>query len=224
MLVLVLMLIAFDWDGVFARNEIANEAAQRRLKQLGVDVSKEYIRQAQRSLSHYELTKQAISQYTGITDPRTLTVIMVNLFVPHYIALFHERKEKSVYGDFVQVVQEAKKTYSLQYVLITGLAQRTIDPVLDLLKIRPLFDLVVANTEDLLLKKEEQLRKAKDHFKEDVALMVGDRKDDLVAGRAVDAKTAFVVWGVGKLEECEEIADYVLDTAADFSVVVDSLL
>lgn len=62
------MLILFDWDGVIARRQVAEEAALRRCKTLGMNVSREWMQKAQKTHAHYRFNKEATVDKSGKPD------------------------------------------------------------------------------------------------------------------------------------------------------------
>ena len=216
------MLIIFDWDGTLIKNQVANEAAIRRLKTLGVNVTREWIREAQKNQSHYKVTKEAISKYIGITDDKLLTTVMVNLFQLHYLGVLNDIGEDALFLDFIQMIRIAKEKYKLKFALISTLYEGIILPALDKFNLKDLFDYVFANSNDLQYKKADLINKIPKS--EEAILIVGDRKEDMEAGRALNIKTAFVVWGQEDYREFEDLADFIIQEPEDIKVIIDSLV
>ncbi|MEK6861920.1 MAG: HAD hydrolase-like protein [Nanoarchaeota archaeon] len=215
------MLIIFDWDGTLIKNQVANEAAIRRLKTLGINVTREWIREAQKNQSHYSITKKAISSYTGITDDKLLTIIMVNLFQLHYLSVINEVNENALFLDFIDIIKIVKEKYRLKLALISNVYEGIIFPVLDKFNLRSLFDYVFANSNDLHYKKTDLINKIPKS--EEIILMVGDRKEDMEAGKSLNIKTAFTVWGQEDYREFEDLVDFVINEPEDIKVIIDSI-
>lgn len=216
------MLIIFDWDGTLVKNQVANEAAIRRLKTLGINVTKEWIREAQKNQTHYKVTKEAISKYTGITDDKLLTIIMVDLFQLHYLGVINEVNENALFIDFIQSIKMVKEKYKLRFALISTLYEGIINPVLDMFNLRYLFDYIIANTNDLRYKKVDLINKIPKS--EEPILIIGDRKEDMEAGRSLGIKTACVIWGQENYKEFEDLVDFVIQEPEDIKIIIDSLI
>ena len=214
------MLILFDWDGTIARKEIAEEAALLRLKMLGVHKSKQWMQEAQKTHAHYDTTKKAISELTGLTADRDLTVMMTNLFQICYLATVNKHKHEVFYEKLHLTLENLKVQYGLKYGIVSTLREDIVKPSVELLGVAHLFEYVVGNTPELLYSKTDLVRKLK---KEKPTLIVGDRKDDLMAGKEIGIKTAYAVWGHGMAEDTE-LADYVLRTPEELKEVVEKLL
>jgi phosphoglycolate phosphatase-like HAD superfamily hydrolase len=212
--------IAFDWDGTIARKEVVDEANIRRCKTLDISIPPEKMRELQKTHAHYEINKEAIRKYTGVTDERIQTIIMTNLFHLHYLGVVNEWKHKIFYEGMEDVLKELKKLGTTMSI-VTTLRTDIIEPTLEIMGIRNLFGKVYGNTPDLIYKKEQLLRQALTDCGE-VHLMIGDREEDMTAGRAVKAKTAFASWGHGELKD-PKMADIVLKTPKDILSFTKSL-
>ncbi|VVB81195.1 Phosphoglycolate phosphatase [uncultured archaeon] len=204
--------IAFDWDGTIAKKEVAEEASIRRCKTLDIKMTSEKMQELQKTHAHYDINRQRILEYTGIKDERTQTIIMTNLFQLHYVGVVNEWKDKIFYPGMKEAITKLKKQgHTLS--IITTLRTDIIEPALEALGMRNIFGKVYGNTPDLIYSKEELAKQALTDCKE-VHLVVGDREEDLMAGRAVKAKTAFAQWGHGELKD-KKLADAILKTPED---------
>ncbi|HLC32644.1 MAG TPA: HAD hydrolase-like protein [Candidatus Nanoarchaeia archaeon] len=206
------MHILFDWDGTIAKKEVAEEASLRRCKTLDVAVTPEQMREMQKTHAHYDINKAALTKYTGVKDPKILTTLMTNLFQLHYLGVVNEWKERIFYEgmlDALKKLRVKKNTLSI----VTTLRQDIVDLALEAIGYRNLFAKIYGNTPDLAYTKEQLARQAVNDCGE-AHYLVGDREDDLKAGRAVGAKTAFASWGHGELND-ENLADTILVTPED---------
>lgn len=214
------MHLVFDWDGTIAKKEVAEEASLRRGDSLGIHFKPDQLRELQKTHGHYEINKDAIRKYTGMTDDRLLTTVMTNLFQLHYLGVVNEWREKIFYEDMLLVLQQLKKQHSLRYSIATTLRQDIVEPALQVLGIT-LFDRVYGNTPDLRYSKLDLVKQALQDCG-DVHLVVGDRLDDLQAGRQVKAQTAYASWGHGT-EDVAGMADFVLERPEDLMIVLKKL-
>lgn len=206
------MHISFDWDGTIAKKEVAEEASIRRCKTLDITMSQEKMRELQKNHAHYDINKEAIQKYTGITDKRTQTIIMTNLFQLHYLGVVNEWKDKIFYEGMKNALAELKKKgHTLS--IITTLRTDIIEPALEILGMRNIFGKIYGNTPDLIYTKEQLAEQALTDCKE-VHYIIGDREEDMQAGRKVKAKTIFASWGHGELKD-KQLADKVLKTPED---------
>jgi len=204
--------IAFDWDGTIAKPEVVEEANNRRCKTLGISIPLEQLREMQKTHAHYKVSKEAIKKYTGITDERVQTTIMTNLFQLHYLGVVNEMKDKVFYPGMKDVLKQLHDQ-GITMSIVTTLRQDIVEPTLGILGIRKLFGKVYGNTPDLIYSKEKMLKQALTDCG-DVHAMIGDREEDLKAGRAVKAKTGFAEWGHGELTD-DKLADTVLKRPED---------
>ena len=211
--------IAFDWDGTIAKREVVEEANTRRCKTLDISIPLEKLREMQKTHAHYEINKEAIEKYTGIKDERIQTIIMTNLFQLHYLGVVNEMKDEIFYPGMKEVLKKLKKTAVLT--VVSTIRQDIIEPALELLGMRNLFGKIYANTPDLIYSKEDLLKQALTDCGE-VHLMVGDREEDMKAGKAVKAKTAFASWGHGELKD-KKLADTILKTPEELLTFAKTL-
>ncbi len=215
------MLILFDWDGTLAKKEIAEEAALRRLSFLGVTKSRAWIKKAQLTHAHYDVTKEAINQYTGVDNEIMLLTMMTNLFQLHYLAVVNEQKAKALYLHIHQLLEDIKQEFGVTYGIFTALRQDILEPALQTLGIRHLFTHVIGNTPDLRYNKTDLAKMIA--VKEKPFLIIGDRKDDLLAGKELNVKTAIARWGHG-MKEDSQYADYILENPKDLTKILRELL
>ena len=212
--------IAFDWDGTIAKKEVVEEANIRRCKTLDISIPLEKLREMQKTHAHYEINKEAIKKYTGITDERTQTIIMTNLFHLHYLGVVNEWKHKIFYEGMEDAIKQLKKQ-GITMSIVTTLRTDIIEPTLEMLGMRSLFGKVYGNTPDLIYSKEQLVEQALTDCGE-IHLVVGDREEDIMAGRAAKAKTAFASWGHGELKD-KKLADYILKKPEDLLTLSKSL-
>src|SRR3989344_7532244 len=102
----------------------------------------------QKTHAHYDINKAALRKYTGVTDERTLTVMMTNLFQLHYLGVVHEWKENVFYSgmlDALKLLKQRGATLSI----ITTVRQDIVEPALEALGYRNLFAGIYGNTPDL---------------------------------------------------------------------------
>lgn len=208
------MKIAFDWDGTIAKKDVANEAGMRRFKWLGMNYTKEQLDAYQKTHKHYPLMKKNLSEYTGITDKRILTEMMTSLFRIHYVAVCNEWQEKVFFPGMKELLLTLKEQGHELYIFST-LRQDLIEESLRVLNLPDLFTSIKAEPGDLRYSKEELIKMLP---KPDYA--IGDRVDDMQAGRSVNAKTILTSWG-HHLEEAKELADHVVTSAEDILNILE---
>ncbi len=189
------MHICFDWDGTLAKFEIAYEAAMRRSKTLGQEFDSAWLKEAMKNDKHYELNKELIEKYTGVGDKKVQTIIMTNLFQYHYLGVANEKKE----GVLFEGVKELIKVLSKDNVLTiaTTLRKDIVEEVLKNLGLRNFFRCVAGNNPELSYDKQDLV----DEVIEKVGkmdFMVGDKSDDVDAGRKRGGKGVLVSWGSHK--------------------------
>ncbi len=204
--------IAFDWDGTIAKKEVVEEANIRRCKTLDISIPLEKMREMQKTHAHYEINKEAIRKYTGVKDERVQTIIMTNLFHLHYLGVVNEWKHKIFHEGMEEVIKKLKEQGTTMSI-VTTLRTDIIEPTLETFGMRNLFSKVYGNTPDLIYSKEQLLKQALTDCGQ-VHLMIGDREEDMKAGRAVKAKTAFAGWGHGELTD-KKLADAILKSPED---------
>lgn len=215
-------IIFFDWDGTLARKEVAEEAAFRRCKTLGMDVSRESIRQDQKTHAHYEKAKKAIEQYTGMTDKSIKTSIMTDLYRFHYTAVANEQREKIFYPGIIAVLKKIKEKHpETQFIIISTLRHDLINPALELSGYKDLFAAAFGNTPDLIYSKSDLAEIAAKEFGAPL-LVVGDRDEDLAAARQFNAKACFCTWGHGSNENVK--ADLVVNTPEELLHILKNLI
>ncbi len=214
--------IFFDWDGTLARKEVAEEAAFRRCKTLGMKVTRKSIREDQKTHAHYEKARKAIEEYTGITDKSIKTSIMTDLYRFHYTAVANEQKEKIFYPNIIKVLEKIKQKHpKIQFVIISTLRHDLINSALELSGYKNLFAAAFGNTPDLIYSKSELAEMAAEQFGKPL-LVVGDRAEDLAAAKQFNAKSCFCTWGHGSNENVK--ADFVVGKPEELTGILGSLI
>jgi phosphoglycolate phosphatase-like HAD superfamily hydrolase len=215
-----MMHIAFDWDGTIAKKEVVEEANIRRCKTLDISLSLEKLRELQKTHAHYDINRKAIQKTTGITDERTQTIIMTNLFQFHYLCVVNEWRNKIFYTGMPETIKKLKKEGNALSI-VTTLRADIIEPALEALGMRNLFGRIYGNTPDLIYSKLDLAKQALTDCKE-VHCLIGDREEDMAAGKMIGAKTAFATWGHGELKK-KELADVILKTPKDLYAFAKTL-
>jgi len=203
------MNILFDWDGTIARPEIAAEAAARRFRTLGKNIDKEWLHEAQKNNDHYKLNKELISKYTGVTDDKELKTIMTDIFKFHYLAVVKEHAGKTLYDGMFDVV---KKLHDKGHKICIASTIRSdiIKISLEKLGMDKFFLKVYANTPDLKYSKKDIVEMANKNLGR-TDYMIGDKEEDILAGKAVKAKTIYVTWGATDSDHKDK-SDYTANT------------
>jgi phosphoglycolate phosphatase len=211
------MKIIFDWDGTIAKPDVASEASTRRFKTLGQTIDPEWLKQALKNNDHYKLNKQLISKYTGVADDKELTTIMTDIFKLHYLAVMNEMKNKALYDGMLDVI---KKLHAKSHKLAIASTLRSdlIKHSLKLLNVEMYFEKVYANTPDLKYSKKDVVEMAKKNLG-GADYMIGDKEEDILAGKSVKAKTIYVTWGVTGAD-FKNIADFSVDKPEDILKII----
>jgi phosphoglycolate phosphatase-like HAD superfamily hydrolase len=209
--------IIFDWDGTIARPDVAKEASTRRFKTLGENIDQKWLSQALKNNDHYAVNKKLITQYTGITDDDELTTIMTDIFRFHYTAVIKEWGDKALYNGMQQVIERLAKKHRL--VMASTLRQDLLEYSLINLGMDKYFEKVYANTPDLKYSKEQLVKMAKKHLGK-ADFMIGDKEEDILAGKSVKAKTIYVTWGVtGK--DHKHLSDFTASKPEDILKIIE---
>lgn len=181
--------IIFDWDGTIAKVEVANLAAHRRALSLGIDDSLDDIKLKQKDHSHYNDAKKAIKKIYDLDNNVLVTEKMTEIFKKYYIEVVDENTE-IFYQGMKSVLLKLKDKYEL--IIATTLRQDIIESVLKKLDFE-IFTSIYGNTPSLSHSKERLVKKAcKDY---ECIAIVGDREEDILAGKMYNLKTVSVAWG-----------------------------
>lgn len=126
-------------------------------------------------------------------------------------------KKKIFYKDILPILKELKSKHKLKYAIASTIRQDIVEPSLELVKTRDLFDYVYGNTPDLIYSKQDNVNKLKN---KNPILIVGDRKEDIDAGKHIGIKTAFASWGT----EDSIKADFILNSPKDLKNIIQKLI
>jgi len=214
-------IICFDWDGTLARKEIVEKAALIRFEILNVEKGLDYIKKAIKTNEHYKVNKQAISKKTGITDERELTKIMTNLFQYCYLILANQSKDKIFFKDIIKVIKEIKNKYKLTFAIATTLRKDIVANIIKILNLQNLFEIVEGNNPELDFNKEDLVKKISKQG--NIILMIGDKEEDILAGKSVKSKTALSTWGHHTGTE-KKLADFTLKQPKDLLKITSKII
>jgi len=202
------MKVLFDWDGTIAKPEVAGVAATRRLKTLGETIDPAWLKQALKNNDHYKLNKQLISKYTGLTYDKELTIIMTDIFKLHYLGVINEMKNKALYDGMLDVIKKLHdKGHKLA--ITSTIRSDILNRSLKVLNMDMYFEKVYGNTPDLKYSKKDVVEMAKKNL-DGADYMLGDKEEDILAGKSVKAKTIYVTWGVTN-SDFKGKADFTVD-------------
>jgi phosphoglycolate phosphatase-like HAD superfamily hydrolase len=208
--------IIFDWDGTIAKPDVAKEAATRRFKTLGENIDQEWLRQAMKNDNHYAVNKQLISKYTGVSDDKELTAMMTDIFKFHYLAVVHEWRDKCLYPGMREVVKKLSTKHKL--VIASTIRTDIISRSLRNLGMDKYFVKIHANSPDLKYSKKDVVEMAKKNLG-GADYMIGDKEEDILAGKSVKAKTIYVTWGATGSDH-KKISDYTADKPEDILKII----
>ncbi len=215
------MHIVFDWDGTIVKKFIAEEAAVRRNKSFGLNFSREWVVEQQKSHIIFQSIRDEIKKRCGITDSKKQTRILTTFFLFHYLSIVNELKEKAFQENMLEVLKQIKKENpEIKFSIFTFLIQDLIDECLNVLEIKNLFDHVYGNSSELVFSKKDLAVKALKDCKE-IHLVVGDRLEDIAAGKQVKATTVATAWGQHNHEELD--ADFVIHSPGELIKIIDAL-
>ena len=208
--------ILFDWDGTIARTEISGEAAARRLRTIGKHIEKEWLEGARNNNDQQKLNKLLISKYTGLTDEKELKIMMTDMFKFHYLGTVNEHKIKSLYNDMFEVVKELHgKGHKI--CIASTIRSDIIKLTTEKLGMDKFFFKIYANSPDLKYSKKDILEMANKNLGK-VDYMIGDKEEDILAGKAVKAKTIHVTWGANQKNKPQ--TDYTADKPEDILKII----
>jgi len=209
--------ILFDWDGTIAKPDVAVTAATRRFKTLGETIDPEWLKQAMKNNDHYKVNKQLISKYTGLVDDKELTTIMTDIFKYHYLGVIHEMGNKAIYDSMINVIKKLhEKGHKLA--IASTLRSDLIRHSLKVLNIDSYFEKVYGNTPDLKYSKKDVVEMAKKNL-DGADFMIGDKEEDITAGKSIKAKTIYVTWGITNAD-LKGKADFTIDKSEELLKII----
>ena len=130
----------------------------------------------------------------SITNEKELTIMMTDIFKLHYLALTNEMKDKAIYDGMRDTIKRLHaKGHKLA--IASTLRSDLIRHSLKTLNMDMYFEKVYGNTPDLKYSKKDVVEMAKKNL-DGADFMIGDKEEDILSGKAVKAKTIYVMWGV----------------------------
>lgn len=211
-------IVAFDFSGTIIRKDIAKEASNRRFKSLGKEVDQEWLEKALSTNEHYSINNDIIAKYTGIKDQDKLTIMSTNFFKYHMFAVANERKDEIFQDGIMKLVEDLKKKGN-RIAIVSGIRTDIIEGMLEIVEKKSLFDFILGQPAQLGVSNEELLKQLQE--KGEVAFFIGDKINDINAGKAIKAQTIFVTWGHHTGEE-EKKADFIVKHASEILEIVNA--
>ena len=229
-------IVALDFSGTIIKPEAAEKANLKRFKWLGIpEPSEKDHKEMHGGKSHYEILKERIGEVYGITDEMQLdhvpsfgekmalpgkdakTMIMTDLFRN---ASFEVAKEDglSLYPEGMVEALRAIKEKGFKLAIFSGTRTDIITGMLEITGFPVKFDFIFG--QDAVLSQDDKqaiIDELSRHGK--IEYVIGDKMDDLLPAKEVEAKSIFVTWGHPVGGE-EEAADFVVRKAIDLAEIV----
>jgi len=197
--------IYFDWDGTLCSKQVSEEANIRRTKFFleNVDEDKLIEMQHNNDNNHYGFIKEVISNDVGIKpEHKFATMLQTSFFGYNYLKVLQENEQDKFLLFDREEVLNFKKEFDLKFVIVTSLTQNIVENVVDILGLNLIFDGVYGTDDYLIKTKSENLKQAISDNEEDESLiMIGDRGEDIEAGKVNNLKTIFCNYGHGQTNE-----------------------
>ena len=171
--------IFFDWDGTLQSKKVSEYANIKRTQIFAEDLSEDEIIEKQRNShnDHYAFIQEKMRK-------------------KYYIKYVQENKEKILLFN-KEKFREFKEKNNLRFVIVTSLYEVTIKTVLKINELDDLFE-VYGCSVDLRESKQENLQRALENNQDSNPLMmIGDRGEDIEAGKYHNLKTIYCNYGHG---------------------------
>ncbi len=211
-------IIFFDWDGTLCSTRVSEQANVKRTQFFNSQLTeKELIKlQHNNNNNHYKLIQEIISSKLGVEIPEVTKTIQAILFGNFYIQEF--RKEDLLFN--VEEFKKFKEKNNLKFVIATSLWEGAIKASLKKANIENLFDGVYACPPDLSTNKLQNLERAIKNTPGTPLVMIGDRGEDINAGKEFNLSTIFCNYGHGQIEN----ATYCIESPKELLGVTKKLI
>ncbi|QXE19663.1 HAD-IA family hydrolase [Clostridium sp. 001] len=203
--------ILFDLDGTITESkEGITKSVQYALKKFGIIVE---------SLDLLEKfigppLKYSFSEYYGFDENKSLEAVQ-------YYREYFEKKgimENKVY-DYIEDLLKQLKELKLKLIIATSKPTKFSNIILNNFNLTPYFDAIVgSNMNGTRCTKGEVIKHVVEKYKinPNEAVMIGDRKYDMIGARQNNMDSIGVTYGYGSLEELkEEEPTYIVDNVMD---------
>jgi pyrophosphatase PpaX len=204
-------LVLFDFDGVLViSNDAHIDVCQRALKKAGID---------------REINPDEITDHFGKSYEDVLKAIMGEDYSPERFDIGYKEQRKLLYSDsFFKNVRRISgvrefllglRKKGIKLALASGNERAFLDKALRLLELDNVFDLILS-AEDVSNSKPdpEMVFRAMEKFgvRPEETLFVGDAKNDVLAAKGANARSAVVLTGVLDREEAKKLKpDFILE-------------
>ncbi len=198
-----LVKVISDWDGPILKIRIAEEAGVRTGEAIGVHYTMEEMRLVAPRYEHVFRFTEAM-QAKGLTG-EAARQHSDRIFHQNYLQVIEREGRNAVDERMLEVLASCT---GVRYFIATMQPQYIIDKALAILGIN-LFHQAYGNEPpyDRLTKADIVKKAARDHGK--MHLLIGDRYDEVAAGKQLGILTLHVPWGHGT-PEAEQEADFLV--------------
>ena len=202
-------IIFFDWDGTLASTKLSEQANVKRTKLFCEGVGEKEIIKLQHNNNndHYGFVQSLIKKETGLDNKNDIKTMQAIFFSFFYLKEVKNLRENSLLFD-IEKFKKFKEINNLKFVIATSLWQATIEGVLNILGIKYLFDGVYGCPSDLSTSKQDNLKFAIENEKGIPKIMIGDRGEDIDAGKICGLKTIFCNYGHGDVSNADINIDH----------------
>ncbi len=215
-------IIFFDWDGTLQSKEVSEQANVSRTKFYSKDLSEKEIIKLQHNQNndHYAVVQDFIRERLSLVNISEIKIFQAVFFSYFYLNYVKENKDKVLLFDIIKL-RELKKRYNLKFVIITSLYEATINASLRIHGIEDLFDGVYGCPVDLSSTKVDNLKEAISKVEGEPICMIGDRGEDIEAGKEFGLKTIYCNYGHG-IDSCG--ADIVIEDSNKLIEAINGLV
>lgn len=192
-------IIYFDWDGTLYSKQVSENANFLRTNLIEKSVKKEEIIKLQQNNfnDHYKYVQNLIKENLNIDNILEVKQIQAVLYGFFYNKIVSENPRKYCLIDF-EKLKKFKQENDFEFVIVTSLWSGTFRGAFNLLNLNNLFDRIYSVDVNLNGTKQEFIKKDILKNKNSIPkIMVGDREDDILAGKNNNLKTIFCNFGHG---------------------------
>ncbi len=216
--------IFFDWDGVLQSTKVSEYANVKRTQLFTENISKEEIIKLQHNShnNHYKFVQEIMKQKLPIKNLSELKIFQGVLFGAFYIMYTNDNKD-SILLINKEKLKQLKEKHNLKFVIVTSLYEVTMKTTLEIHNLQDTFDVFGCDV-DLGTSKLENMQEAYKKYNpeqyEPIA-MIGDRGEDIEAGKHFNLKTIYCNYGHG---DHHFDADYTIEKPEELLPIIKEII
>ncbi|HII71939.1 TPA: HAD family hydrolase [Candidatus Woesearchaeota archaeon] len=215
-------IIAFDFDGTLIKAEPAETAQQEWFNVMGYLLKSPKVKKLAGNKDYFRDVFNVLEKYTGLDqkvplDRQVMTRFARNLFQMLYLANIRKVGKAAFYDGLIDIIVDHKVNHSIA--LVTTAPEDSVEPALEIAKIKDLFDFIVKSPVDQQPSKLEVFAPFVKKYGQPM-LYVGNSVEDGEACKELGIPFVLCMWGKYD-EDAKRFAKYKIRSPEELKSIIN---